>query len=78
MSKSYIWIATEILEESLKLPEGVRIEGVMHLDIHRGVIGLIVSGEGLPTNGETMNELVAVYKSTREGDFSFLEWRAPG
>lgn len=78
MSKGYIWISTDILACLLELPEDVHISGILSSDFRQGQIGIIITGNGLPINGEAMNELVPIYKSTRGGDFSFVEWRAPG
>lgn len=79
MKKAYIWISTDILEELLKLPEGVRIGGILSSDIRQGQIGVIITGKELPVDGETMSELTPVYEGKAWGDFRFLEWAgAPG
>ena len=75
MSKGYMWVAMEILEGLLKLPEGVHIEGVLLSRLHRGDIGLILSGDELPVGGEIISEVTPLFQTVEGEDFKFLEWQ---
>lgn len=79
MTKAYFWVATRVLESILKMPDGVHIEGVLVSELRPDLIGIIVSGDGLPTDGESMSAVVPIYESMEGDECRFVEWEgAPG
>ena len=76
MSKGYILVSKELLGGLLKLPEGVRVVGVMSMEDPRGVhVGVIIEGTDLPAARDVMGLCEPVYETTDYGGGArFLYW----